>query len=101
MPSLNLIPQSDSLLLCLWLLQSFQKVRNLVPYMKKLPNKRVVKLDNIVADPLQVSPVCRGPAPWMQWLTAGHLDYQYRAKLTCQQTWATNIALRLVADMGG
>lgn len=36
-------------------LQAFQKVRNLLPYMKKLPSKRVVKLDGLAADPLRFS----------------------------------------------
>ncbi len=33
--------------------QAFQKVRNLLPYMKKLPNKRVVRLDGLASDPLK------------------------------------------------
>eukprot|EP00198_Chlamydomonas_reinhardtii_P001208 XP_001690543.1 ER-located HSP110/SSE-like protein [Chlamydomonas reinhardtii] len=32
-----------------------QKVRNLLPFMKKLPNKRVVRLDGVAADPLRFS----------------------------------------------
>ncbi len=35
--------------------QPVQKVRNLLPYMKKLPSKRVVKLENVTADPLKFS----------------------------------------------
>ncbi|GLI64023.1 hypothetical protein VaNZ11_007184 [Volvox africanus] len=35
--------------------EPFMKVRNLLPYMKKLPNKRVVKLERLAGDPLRFS----------------------------------------------
>ncbi|KAG2448832.1 hypothetical protein HYH02_006183 [Chlamydomonas schloesseri] len=35
--------------------EPLQKVRNLLPFMKKLPNKRVVRLDGVAADPLRFS----------------------------------------------
>ncbi|EFJ52505.1 heat shock protein Hsp70G [Volvox carteri f. nagariensis] len=35
--------------------EPFLKVRNLLPYMKKLPNKRVVKLERLAGDPLRFS----------------------------------------------
>ncbi|KAG2432896.1 hypothetical protein HXX76_008627 [Chlamydomonas incerta] len=35
--------------------EALQKVRNLLPFMKKLPNKRVVRLDGVAADPLRFS----------------------------------------------